>query len=47
MGLMAVTHNIMILRAIKLFYRASPTPFSLIINGACRPAALRCEDSFS
>ena len=29
MGLMAVTHNIMILRPIKLFYKALPTPFML------------------
>ncbi len=28
MGLMAVTHNIMILRPIKLFYKASLSPFS-------------------
>ncbi len=27
MGLMAVTHNILILRPIKLFYKALPTPF--------------------
>ncbi len=27
MGLMAVTHNILILRLIKLFYRALPSPF--------------------
>ena len=33
MGLMAVTHNIMILRPIKLFYRAGRESFRKIAAG--------------
>jgi len=29
MGLMAAAHNLMIVAIIKVFYRATPTPFSL------------------
>ena len=44
MGRMAVTHNLLILRLIKLFYR--PFPSSFPPSKACRTQIRRC-DAFS